>query len=119
VKGLRVTAGKKGCTFGVHVVPRSRQDAVIGLYGEALKLRLKAPPVEGQANQALRAFLADRLGVRREAVEILSGRASRHKVVRVRGIQVDQVHALLGGESSRSLPRGRQDAWGGGLIKLS
>lgn len=95
MKGLQVTEGKEGCTFGVHVIPRSRRDAVVGLYGEALKVRLKAPPAEGQANRALRAFLADRLRVSLEAVEILSGHTSRRKVVRVAGVRPDQVHALL------------------------
>ena len=95
MKRLRVTEGKDGCTFGVHVVPRSRENAVVGLYGEALRVRLKAPPVEGKANRALRTFLAGQLGASAEAVEIISGRASRHKVVRVIGVQVAQVHALL------------------------
>ncbi len=95
MKGLRVTQGKEGCTFGVHVVPRSHRDTVVGLYGEALKVRLRAAPVGGEANQALRAFLADRLGVPMEAVEVLSGHTSRHKLVRVAGVGAEQVHALL------------------------
>ena len=95
MKPLRVTRSKSGCAFGVHVVPRSRQDAILGLYGEALRVRLKTPPVEGRANQALRAFLADQLRVPTEAVEILSGHTSRHKVVHVDGVEVAQVHALL------------------------
>ncbi|HHH41324.1 MAG TPA: YggU family protein [Chloroflexi bacterium] len=92
---MRITEGKKGCTFGVHVVPRSHRDGVVGLYGEALKVRLKAPPVGGKANQALRAFLAERLGVPTEAVEIISGHTSRHKVVRVAGVVAEDVRALL------------------------
>ncbi len=51
---LQVREDSEGCTFGVHVAPGSRQDAVVGLYGDALRVRLKAPPVEGKANQALR-----------------------------------------------------------------
>jgi hypothetical protein len=68
---------------------------VVGLYGEALKVRLRAPPVGGKANEALRAFLANRLGVPVGAVEILSGHTSRRKVVRVAGVRPDQVHTLL------------------------
>lgn len=83
-----------GCTFGVHVAPGSRQDAVVGLYGDALRLRLRAPATEGKANQALRAFLAERLDVPVDAVEILSGHTSRHKLVRVAGVTADRVRSL-------------------------
>jgi len=97
VKRLRVTEGEEGCTFGVHVVPRSRHNAVVGLYGDALRVRIKAPPTKGKANRELRTFLAERLGVPTEAVEILSGHTSRHKVVRVRGVRAERVRALSKG----------------------
>jgi uncharacterized protein (TIGR00251 family) len=97
MKGLQVTQGRDGCVFAVHVVPKGRRDAVIGLYGDALKIRLKAPPVKGQANRALQSFLADHLGVTADAVQVLSGHTSRHKVVRVTGVEAAQVHALLEG----------------------
>jgi uncharacterized protein (TIGR00251 family) len=93
---FQVTEGKEGCTFHVHVVPRSRHDTVVGLYGDALKVRLAAPPVEGKANRALQEFLAGRLGVSRSEVEILGGHASRHKRVRVRGVSAATVRALAG-----------------------
>jgi len=99
VKGLRVRESKDGCTFGVHVVPRSHRDGVVGLYGDALKVRLTAPPVKGRANQALRAFLAERLDVPVGAVEVVSGHTSRHKVVRVAGIAAARVRALLHDEA--------------------
>lgn len=95
MKGLPVSQSQGGCTFRVHVVPRSRRDTVAGLYGDALKVRLQAPPTEGRANQALRAFLAERLGVPKQAVEILSGHTSRQKVVRVVGTKPARVRALL------------------------
>lgn len=95
---LRVQEGPEGCTFGVHVAPGSQRDAIVGLYGNALRVRLRAPATEGKANQALRAFLARQLGVSVDAVEILSGHASRHKVVRVAGVTAGQVRALLGTE---------------------
>lgn len=97
MKEFAVTERKGSSTFGVHVVPRSRQNAIVGQYGEALKIRLSASPTKGEANWALRAFLADRLGVPVEAVEILSGHTSRHKVVRVTGVRADRVRALLAG----------------------
>ncbi len=91
---LQVREDSEGCTFGVHVAPGSRQDAVVGLYGDALRVRLKAPPVEGKANQALRVFLAEKLGVPVDAVTILSGHTSRHKLVRVAGVTAAQVRTL-------------------------
>ena len=92
---LPVTEGEEGYTFRVRVLPRSRRDEVVGLHGDALKIRLTAPPVGGKANRALRAFLAGRLGVPRSAVEILSGHASRQKRVRVAGASAAAIRALL------------------------
>ena len=83
------------CTFRVRVAPRSRRDGVVGLFGEALKVRLAAPPVDGKANRALQRFLAKRLDVSPSAVEILSGVASRRKRVRVTGVSAEAVRALL------------------------
>jgi uncharacterized protein (TIGR00251 family) len=59
---LPVTEEKEGCTFQVRVVPRSRRDQVAGLYGDAIKIRLAAPPERGKANRALQKFLGQRLG---------------------------------------------------------
>jgi hypothetical protein len=92
---LRITEAQGGCTFYVRVVPRSRRDEVVGLYGDALKIRLISPPVRGKANQALRAFLGERLGVPASAVEVLSGHTSRQKRVRVDGVSAAAVRALL------------------------
>ena len=92
---LQVTEGKDSCTFRVHVLPRGRRDEVVGLYGDALKVRLIAPPVKGRANRALREFLAGRLSVPTSAVEVVSGHTSRHKRVRVKGVSSDAVRALL------------------------
>lgn len=92
---LGVIETAAGCTFHVHVAPRSHRDAVVGLHGDALKVRLKAPPVEGQANQALQSLLADLLDVSRDDVEIVAGHTSRSKTVRVAGVRAAQVRALL------------------------
>lgn len=93
---LRIAEEVGGCSFGVHVVPRSRREEVTGLYGDALKVRVKAPPVDGKANQALRSFLAKELNISRDAVKVLSGHSSRHKRVRVTGVTAEQVFELLG-----------------------
>ncbi len=92
---LPVTEGKEGCTFQVRVSPRSRRDGVVGLYGDAIKIRLVTSPVRGKANRALRDLLADRLGVSLSAVEILSGHTSRQKRVRVRGVSAEAIRAMV------------------------
>ena len=92
---LQVVEGKDGCTFRVHVVPRSRRNEIVGLHGDALKLRLAASPERGKANRALSKFLAGRLDVSSSDVEILSGHTSRQKRVRVRGISSSAIRALL------------------------
>lgn len=81
--------------FRARVVPRASRDEVAGVQGEALRVRLTAPPVEGAANRALADFLARQLGVRRSQVHIISGEASRDKVVAVEGLQAEEVQARL------------------------
>lgn len=82
-------------TFAVKVVPRASKNQVTGIEGDAIKIRLSAPPVEGKANDALIEFLADILGVRRAHIEIVVGRTSRHKVVRVRGVSAQEFERKL------------------------
>ncbi len=81
---LKATDG--GVALTLRIVPRASRDAVAGAMGEALKIRLRAPPVDGKANAALRAFLADTLDVPERAVTILSGETGRLKRVRVEGV---------------------------------
>ena len=69
----------------VHAQPGARESAFAGLHGEAIKVRLAAPAVEGKANKELLRFLAEAFGVPPSAVELLSGAGSRHKRVRVAG----------------------------------
>ena len=83
-----------GVRFAVHVQPRASRSEVVGVHGDALKVRLQAPPVEGAANEALIRFLAEALSVRRDAVRILAGRSSRAKVVEVDGVSGASVRHL-------------------------
>lgn len=85
----------QGATFAVKVHPRARRNAVAGSVGDALKLALIAPPVEGKANDACIRFLAEVLGVARAAVIIVSGETSRQKLVRVAGLSADEVRRRL------------------------
>ncbi len=89
---VRVRERAGGVTFAVRVQPRAKRNAVVGEIGDAVKIALTAPPVEGRANQACVEFLAQLLGVARSAVNIISGAASRNKVVRVSGISAE--HAM-------------------------
>ena len=67
----------------LHVQPGAKRTQLAGRHGNALKLRLAAPPVEGRANEMLRAFLADAFGVPQRNVTIVRGEASRDKIVRI------------------------------------
>jgi uncharacterized protein (TIGR00251 family) len=80
----------------VWVQPRASRDEVSGLQGEAVKVRLAAPPVEGRANDALVRLLAKRLGVPRTAVGIVRGQAGRRKTVRVEGLGPEETRKRLG-----------------------
>ena len=85
-----------GVTFPVRVTPRAHKNEIAGVQGEALKIKLAAPPVEGAANTALCEFLAEQLGVRKSAVTLVAGQTSRNKVVRVQGATADHVRTVLG-----------------------
>ena len=84
--------------LAVHVQPRAHRTEVVGRHGEAIKIRLKAPPVDGAANDELVRFLADRLGVPRGAGTIVGGATSRAKRVAVEGIDgATAFQRLVGG----------------------
>ena len=85
-----------GATFAIKVHPRARKNAITGELGGALKLSLKAPPVEGRANEACIEFLANLSKVPRSSVTIASGQSSRRKVIRVSGVSADEVQKRLG-----------------------
>lgn len=80
--------------FAVRVQPRASRSGIEGVHGEALKVRLSAPPVDGAANEALVALLADALGVGRREVRVVSGGTSRSKIVEVVGATGARVRAL-------------------------
>lgn len=85
----------KGVAFAVKVHPRARKNAITGAVGDALKLALTAPPVEGRANQAVIEFFADLFAIPRASVTIASGETSRNKVVRVAGLSRAAVEQRL------------------------
>jgi uncharacterized protein (TIGR00251 family) len=85
----------KGTTFAVKVHPRARTNAITGMVGDALKLALNAPPVDGKANQAVIEFFADLFAIPRSSVTIASGETSRNKIVRVSGLSRTEVEQRL------------------------
>lgn len=95
MREFKITDAQKGAAFPVRVVPRASKDEVAGQMGEAIKVRLTAPPVEGKANEALIAFLAEKLGVRKSQVEIVAGETSRNKMVCVLGLSPVEVEKRL------------------------
>jgi uncharacterized protein (TIGR00251 family) len=81
--------------LAVKVHPRARKNAITGEVGDALKLSLTAPSVEGRANEACIEFFAKFLKVPRSSVTIASGQSSRNKVIRVAGVTAEQVRSRL------------------------
>ena len=81
----------------VHVQPRASKNEIVGMHGDALKVRLTAPPVDSAANEALILLLAETLGVARHDVRIVAGATSRAKVVEVAGVSQQQIEQLATG----------------------
>ena len=90
-----LAADPDGVTLRLHIQPGAKKTEVVGLHGEALKIRLAAPPVDGKANACLVGFIAERLGVAKSAVELLSGESSRAKRLRIRGVEPMLVRRML------------------------
>ena len=85
-----------GVTFAVKVHPRAKKNAITGELGDALKVSLTAPPIDGKANQACIEFFAKLLKVPRSSVTIASGQSSHQKVIRVIGLSAEEVRKRVG-----------------------
>lgn len=94
--GLTVRDDDGSVRFAVRVQPRASRSEIAGVHGDAMKVRLSAPPVDGAANAALVELIAEALGVGRRAVRIVSGESSRSKVVEVEGVTAAAVLRLAG-----------------------
>lgn len=82
-------------TLTLHIQPGARKTEVAGVHGDALKIRLAAPPVDGKANAALIEFVADRLGVSKSGVRLVSGQTSRRKIVEIAAAPSDAERRFL------------------------
>ncbi|MCG6875588.1 MAG: DUF167 domain-containing protein [Betaproteobacteria bacterium] len=78
-----------GWTIAIHVQPGAKRSAVAGIHGERLKVRIAAPPIEGRANAAIVAFIAERLGVPRAQVKVARGERSRDKLIEIEVLDCD------------------------------
>ncbi|MBI2496949.1 MAG: DUF167 domain-containing protein [Opitutae bacterium] len=84
------------CTLELKTIPNAPRDQVAGWLGDALKVKVHAPALDGRANEALLEFLAGELGLPKRAVTLVRGEKSRHKVVRLDGLTLAQAKARLG-----------------------
>ena len=88
-------AGDGKITLTLHIQPGAKKTEVAGLYGDALKIRLAAPPVDGKANATLIGFIAERLQLAKSAISLKSGQTSRRKVLEVVAAPADGAQRLL------------------------
>jgi uncharacterized protein (TIGR00251 family) len=99
--GSILRAGQAGVTLAVRAQPGAKKTAITGVYGEGaaaqLKIAVHAPPLEGRANQALIAFLAETFSVAKNAIELTTGQLSRSKVFLLRGVTLATAEAALSG----------------------
>jgi uncharacterized protein len=84
-----------GVTFAVKVHPRAKKNAIAGELGDALKVALTAPPIEGKANEACIEFFSNLLEVPRSSVTIAAGQTSRNKIIRVAGLSAAELEKRL------------------------
>lgn len=85
----------------LHVTPGARQEGIAGWQGGALRLKVRARPEKGRANEAALRLVADQLGLPRAALSIVRGATSRDKVVEVDGLSEGELRALLGRQAPR------------------
>ena len=94
---MKIDEVASGVRFRVRAQPRASKTELAGGHGDAIRIRVAAPPVEGEANEELVRFLAKKLGVARSSVSIVSGDGGRDKLIEVSGTSVADVREALGG----------------------
>ena len=85
-----------GVRLTIHAQPRAAADQVVGLHGDAIKVRLTAPPVDGAANEALVRFLSTVLGIAPARVRLTAGSTARRKLVEIMGLTDKEARERLG-----------------------
>lgn len=89
-------ASAASCKLAIKAIPNAPRSAVAGWLGDALKVKVHAPALEGRANEELCEFLAKTLGLPKRAVSVAHGDKSRQKVLQIDGLGIDEVKARLG-----------------------
>lgn len=82
-------------TIRVHVIPNAKIDKVVGEHGDAIKIKLRAPAVEGKANAALYRFLAEKLSIPQRAITLERGERSRDKLIRIDALSEETIRRFL------------------------
>ena len=82
-------------TLRFHIVPNAKQNKVMGEHGAAIKIKLRAPAVEGKANAALRSFLAEELNISESGITLARGQKSRVKLIHIDGLSEENVRSRL------------------------
>lgn len=95
MNALIVRDTKAGAVLSVHIQPKASTTECVGIYGDAIKIRVAAPPVDGAANDELIRFLARQLSIPSTAVRIHSGAGGRHKRILIKGVTAQLVMARL------------------------
>jgi hypothetical protein len=101
MKMLTVTKTDRGVRFAIRIQPRSSKCELAGLQGDALKIRITEPPVEGRANEACIRFLASLFNVKRDRITIEAGHKSKNKRVSIAGLTGEDIRAVLGRETGQ------------------
>ena len=91
-----MTTSSAHCMLALKVIPNAPRNEIVGRLGDAIKVKIHAPPLEGRANDALCDYLAECLNVPRRSVTVLRGDASRQKIVRVDGLSLAEATLRLG-----------------------
>ncbi|WP_408096298.1 DUF167 domain-containing protein [Peredibacter sp. HCB2-198] len=84
----------KGCTLSLYIQPGASRSEISGLHGDRLKVKIKAPPVDGEANAALIKFMAETLGIAKKNVHLIHGETSRQKTLLVE-MSFEKVESLI------------------------
>ena len=105
MNGLIVQDSKAGAVLSVHIQPKASTTECVGIHGDAIKIRVAAPPVGGAANDELIQFLARRLSIPVTSVQIKSGAGGRHKRVVIKGATAEFVLARLNVGHKRELAK--------------
>jgi uncharacterized protein len=92
---LNILETKEGVIFKIRVQPRSSKQELAGIQDDALKLRIKAPPVDGKANEECIRFLSELFGIKKSRISIISGLTSRGKTVSIEGLKKKDIESAV------------------------